>query len=206
MGPLGVTRIEVQAAFLPNIEDLVTNVVASAMSGGQGWNVKGDSTFGTDLVATFTRSLYVNARGEAVVRHVRIDVAPHYQWGGYAKALLTASMPLYQRIGAAYIELDAVDAGTLVWPRYGWSLHGRSITEVQAEIIHAYSARHKRRPPKSFLMPIFGPDILLLEDHEGYRIGLETLKALARSSREIRMRLYLKEPRPLAVLRQRGIL
>src|ERR1700736_223589 len=148
----------------------------------------------------------MNQRSEVVIRHVRIDVAPHYQWSGYARALLTANMPLYQRIGADYIELDAVGAGTLVWPRYGWSVHGRSISEVQAEIIYAYSARHKRRPPTSFPIPIFGPDILLLEDHEGYRIGLETLKALATSNREIRMRLYLKQPRPLAVLRQRGIL
>jgi hypothetical protein len=206
VGPLGLTALEVEAAYIPAIENIVTNVVAKPMPNGKGWLVTGDSTTGTDLVAKFARSIYENKRGEIVVRHTRIDVDSYYRWGGYAKALLSANLPFYQRIGAEYIELDAAGDGTLVWPRYGWSLHGASIADVQTEIVYTYSMRHKTRPPDSFTLPIFGPDILALEDHEGNRIGLETLKGLAVSSREISMRLHLKQDRPLAVLRQRGII
>lgn len=207
MGPLGLTRLDVEAAFIPNaFEDMATNVVATPTPNGKGWTVKGDSTLGTDIVATFSRLLYQNERHEVIIRHIRIDVDPYFQWQGYAKSLLSANMPLYQRIGAEYIELDAVGSGALVWPRYGWALHGQSIAEVHSEIGYAYTARHKSKLPDTFEISVFGPDILALEDHEGYRIGLETLKRLAVSNREIHMRLYLKQQRPLAVLKRRGIL
>ena len=121
-----MTRLDVEAAFIPNaFEDMATNVVATPTPNGKGWTVKGDSTLGTDIVATFSRLLYQNERHEVIIRHTRIDVDPYFQWQGYAKSLLSANMPL---------------------------------------------------------------------------------KRLAVSNREIHMRLYLKQQRPLAVLKRRGIL
>ena len=184
---------------------MVSRVEARPYANGKGWAIRGDTTQETDLVAEFSRSIYEKA-GVIVARHTNLRVAGYFQYKGYSKALLTSCFPLYRRIRVAYIELEAVDHGALVWPRLGWSLHGASIGEVHAEIGNLYAARHRRRPPNEFDMPLFGPDVLELEDHEGFRIGEETLKTFARSGREISMRLYLASSRALAGLARRGIL
>jgi hypothetical protein len=54
-------------------------------------------------------------------------------------------------------------------------------------------------------LPIFGPDILGLQDHVGNAIGEAALTQFARSSREIAMRLNLSHLEALAELRRRGI-
>lgn len=204
---LGVTRHEVVAAFYPDVDDSTTNVVATAHRAGHGWSIVGNTTIGTDLVASFKRSIYQGPgpSGLLVASHLRLDVEPLFQQSGYAKALLTQSFALYKRLKVAYVELNAVEDGALVWPRLGWSLHGPSISEVHAEIIYTYAGRHGVRPPASFQLPIFGPDILELEDGTGWRVGEEALKNFARSNREISMRLYLSSHRAIASLSRRGM-
>ncbi len=205
VGPFGLTALRVEAAFIPDIDDAVTNVNVSPHSDGYGWAVSGDTTIGTDLVATFTRRIYEGPNG-IIARHIRLDVSPYYQGRGYAKALLRASFRLYAQLRIAHVELDSVGDGSLVWPRLGWSLHGPSIREVHEEIGYVYSSHHGRRPPVDFPIAVFGPDILELEDHAGNRVGEEALIRFARSSREISMRLYPRNARAAASLHRHGIL
>lgn len=101
--PFGLTSIDVEAGFRPDLEDVVTNVTATTHPDGNGWSVRGDTTVGTDLVATFTRSTYTGRDG-IVAKHIRLDATPHFQGQGYAKSLLKASFRLYQHIGVAYVE------------------------------------------------------------------------------------------------------
>jgi GNAT superfamily N-acetyltransferase len=196
IGPLGLTETEIRAAYIPNIEDVTTSVAITRFPNGKGWKITGESTqenaSDIDLVARFERTIGVNEHGTIIINHIDIKVEPLYQHQGYAKALLRENMPLYQRIGAEFIELTAVGDGTLVWPRYGWSLHGPSIPEVQQELMYAYAGRYKVHPPDEIQIPVFGPDLLMYEDDEGWRIGFHVLSSLALSSRELRMRLHLK--------------
>jgi len=192
------------AGFVPDIENAVTNVTASPFQNGKGWHIRGDTTSGTDLVAKFSRSIYLS-KGSIVAKHIRLDVDEYYQYGGYAKSLLAASFTLYKRLGVAYVELDAVGDGLLVWSKFGWSLHGPSISEVHSEIVYSYSQLHAERPPDDFALPLYGPDLLELEDFDGNRIGEQTMINLARSHREVSMRLYMNSDRSLAELAKRGI-
>jgi hypothetical protein len=121
--PLGLTEREVEAGFRPNIEEITTNVVVTPCPEVEGWFIRGDSTQGTELVATFSRKLYQTQEG-IVAQHARIDVEPYFQDEGNAEARLRVSFELYERIGVIFVELDATQDGALVWPRLGWSLHG----------------------------------------------------------------------------------
>ncbi len=170
-----------------------------------GWSISGDTTIRTDLVATFERSLYERDDGTRVARHTRIDVEGPFKYQGYAKALLAKSFAFYRSIDVRYVELDAVGEGALLWPRWGWSLHGPSINEVHEEIDFVYRGLHGLRIPPEIRLPIFGPDILGLQDHVGNAIGEAALTQFARSSREIAMRLNLSHLEALAELRRRGI-
>jgi GNAT superfamily N-acetyltransferase len=204
-GPLGLTDRDVIAGFQPDIENITTNVVAEPSPDRTGWQVRGDSTLGTDLVAKFTRSLFRKSNGDLVAYHIRLDVDPFFQDLRYATRLLKASFALYQRIGVSYVQLDAVGDGTIVWPRMGWSLHGQGIATVHDEISRCYIMRHGAAPPVDFPLTMFGPDVLELQDEAQNRLGEEALTNLARSHQEISMRLYLDNDRALAALHRRGI-
>jgi hypothetical protein len=201
---LGLTQHEVEVGFQPDLDDMITNVVARPHPNGNGWFIRGDTTQEPDLVAKFSRRMYRGSQG-IIAQHIRLDVEPYFQDSRYAKALLKASFALYQRIGVVFVEMDAVQAGVVVWSRLGWSTHGPGIGIVQEEIERTYYALHGERPPASFSCLQFGPDIFDLEDSDGNRIGEETLQRLGRSSEEISMRLHLSHARATAVLRKRDI-
>jgi hypothetical protein len=55
------------------------------------------------------------------------------------------------------------------------------------------------------LLPTFGPDILGLTDHLGNPVGEKALNLLARSNREIAMRLWLSHREAIEELTLRGI-
>jgi GNAT superfamily N-acetyltransferase len=205
-GPFGLTKLEIEAAFMPDIEDSASNVVAVPSSTGKGWDISGDTTVGTELVATFSRALY-EMDGRVIARHISLQVEQDYRNEGYAKALMAACFPLYQRLHVPYVELVSVGEGTMVWAKLGWSIHGGpSVREVHDEVRYTYAWHNGRAPRSDYLIPVFGPALLLLKDEANRDIGEEALARLAMSSRELAMRLHLTNENVVAGLRQRRII
>lgn len=171
-----------EPAGLPLAETLYSATSLPTRDGiGVDVNVEGCDERG-DLRAQFWRRIH-QAEDGLVAIHVSFtlfDDPPHplvsFQRHGISRRSMRRAVALYDVLGVHRVDIAAVDAGRLVWPKFGFTL----TAQTYRELITIVNAEHRRLFGKPCLetIPRSGRQLIDFEVG-GYRLAEMALRARA---------------------------
>jgi GNAT superfamily N-acetyltransferase len=196
-----MTESDIRDAFTPNdYEGFVFDLAVTQTASGT-WKIDGvvwDTRDEKAPVARYTRTL---DPAHYTAKHDSLIVEGAYRYRGFAHDLLRKSFAFYRRNGIQFVDLDAVEDGVFLWPRYGWSPVGDGLRLVHAAIRDAYQSKNGEPFPSDATLPTYGPSIF------AYDLGWLALQALHDVDVELLpMQLDLGDSRTIAILTGKGIL